>query len=596
MAQTLTVKPEYVNKAQVFLDGKTTLLNNNLTQEQLLSIYLKPEFRAFIDITYTNVADSFPENFEIDPNLFHAYDSGEVTHNPAGVYPANTVGKHLNDTAGKVNSLSTVSILPSKILNFAASKKMPAFCSFSRASIGSYVDRFGFIKYAGANSPRFTHDPLTKESLGLMIEESRTNLFTNSIVFSSNSAEITKTVGQIAPDGSTDAILIEKATNTNAVFIYPTSITADGFYCRSIFVKANNSIQAVISFEGVGGLGGGGSLTFDILTKQFSGDTGTVTSYGYRDYADGWVRVFVVAERSATKIISGKWYIGGYGGSNTNNHSMMLWGAQIEMGKSMTTYIPSTGTVSTRQADVLTIPQVQIGQKEGAIVVNGVKRGEWEKIGEGYRRVIAFGNTDLIGYKPNNGINSNDTSGSIETNSSTTDSIGVTYNVNSRKLCANGGVVVQGTSMLGNYNNLMFVGSSTAGNFLNGTIKCIRIYPKVLSDIELVKLTKETDLTSISPAGIPTNSDLNQLAFLDVETIVKEKIRQELSIDGTGASITRNIRRPYNFTFEVVDNAGVTSMTATPATNCVANTDNPLTFTAPVGKTLTYAITPVYEY
>ncbi|NBB32139.1 hypothetical protein, partial [Cellulophaga sp. BC115SP] len=80
MAQTLTVKPQYVNTAQVFIDGKFILLNNNLTQEQLLAVWQKAEFRQFIDITYTNVADSFPENFEIDPTLFHAYDSGEISY------------------------------------------------------------------------------------------------------------------------------------------------------------------------------------------------------------------------------------------------------------------------------------------------------------------------------------------------------------------------------------------------------------------------------------------------------------------------------------------------------------------------------------
>ncbi|NBB32142.1 hypothetical protein, partial [Cellulophaga sp. BC115SP] len=80
MAQTLIVKPQHVNTAQVFIDGKSILLNNNLTQEQLLAIWQRAEFRSFIDITYTNIADSFPENFEIDPTLFHAYDSGEISY------------------------------------------------------------------------------------------------------------------------------------------------------------------------------------------------------------------------------------------------------------------------------------------------------------------------------------------------------------------------------------------------------------------------------------------------------------------------------------------------------------------------------------
>jgi hypothetical protein len=87
---------------------------------------------------------------------------------------------------------------------------------------------------------------------------------------------------------------------------------------------------------------------------------------------------------------------------------------------------------------------------------------------------------------------------------------------------------------------------------------------------------------------------LRRNAFIDPFDIMRSRTRQEFSVDGTGASLTRNIRRDYDFTFEIVDSSGVT-ITAQPASSCTAGTDNALTFTAPLGKTLTYAITPVYE-
>ena len=40
--------------------------------------------------------------------------------------------------------------------------------------VGTYVDDMGIIKYTSNNTPRFDHDPDTRESLGLLIE-SRTN-------------------------------------------------------------------------------------------------------------------------------------------------------------------------------------------------------------------------------------------------------------------------------------------------------------------------------------------------------------------------------------------------------------------------------------
>lgn len=80
-----------------------------------------------------------------------------------------------------------------------------------------------------------------------------------------------------------------------------------------------------------------------------------------------------------------------------------------------------------------------------------------------------------------------------------------------------------------------------------------------------------------------------------VKDFVNLLVRQEFTIHGTGASESRNIRRPYDFTFEIVDSSGVTTISAQPAASCNANTDNTLTANIPVGKTLVYAITPVYD-
>jgi len=71
--------------------------------------------------------------------------------------------------------------------------------------------------------------------------------------------------------------------------------------------------------------------------------------------------------------------------------------------------------------------------------------------------------------------------------------------------------------------------------------------------------------------------------------------RQHFTVDGTGASITRNIRFNFDFDFEIVDSSGC-AITSQPSASCVANTDNALVFSAPLGKSLTYAIIPKFEY
>ena len=67
------------------------------------------------------------------------------------------------------------SIRPSLNLNFARSRALDPRLTLTRASNATYVGRDGLIKIAGENEPRFDHDPVTLESLGLLIEESRIN-------------------------------------------------------------------------------------------------------------------------------------------------------------------------------------------------------------------------------------------------------------------------------------------------------------------------------------------------------------------------------------------------------------------------------------
>lgn len=74
---------------------------------------------------------------------------------------------------------------PSLDLNFARNKSLIDSVSgknlidFTRNSIGTYVGEDGLIKTAGVNEPRFDHDPVTGESLGLLVEERRENVIRN---------------------------------------------------------------------------------------------------------------------------------------------------------------------------------------------------------------------------------------------------------------------------------------------------------------------------------------------------------------------------------------------------------------------------------
>jgi hypothetical protein len=94
----------------------------------------------------------------------------------AQAVPTRSLGAPLWDMAGAVPSLD---------LNFAATKNLvdattgAELVTFTRASSGTYVDSQGVIQIASTDEPRFDHDPTTGESLGLLVEEQRSNSIRN---------------------------------------------------------------------------------------------------------------------------------------------------------------------------------------------------------------------------------------------------------------------------------------------------------------------------------------------------------------------------------------------------------------------------------
>jgi hypothetical protein len=87
--------------------------------------------------------------------------------------------------------------VPSLDLRFADSKALVDSASgqnlitFTRASSATYIDSTGTLQTATTNVPRFDHNPITGESLGLLSEEARTNLLLNSATLATQSVTVT---------------------------------------------------------------------------------------------------------------------------------------------------------------------------------------------------------------------------------------------------------------------------------------------------------------------------------------------------------------------------------------------------------------------
>ena len=156
-----------------------------------------------------------PQNGE---NGINVYGDG-----PVDLYYDNVHKFQTTATGAKVLGALEVTqeyptIRPTLDLNFAATKTLDRRITFSRRGVATYVAENGLIKYAAINEPRFDHDLTTGESLGLLIEESRTNLAEYGTIVGDtgwyNRPTFTTTLNDsISPDGTQNAT---KITSLNA--------------------------------------------------------------------------------------------------------------------------------------------------------------------------------------------------------------------------------------------------------------------------------------------------------------------------------------------------------------------------------------------
>lgn len=216
--------------------------------------------------------------------------------------------------------------------------------NITRSGTATYYDKDGILQTAATGVLRFGYDPVTKEFIGLLFENSATNICLQSEAL--DNASWVKTAGTsvsttnaTSPANTATADII---TTTGAGGVYQVlAVSASTNYVFSLSVKlgtmpASSYTIAIYNATASSWIVQDAALDFGSSTLNAS--TWSRGQYAFSTPA-GCTSVHIYAFRNSSSITS---------------CTVSLWGMQLELGSVSTSYIQTNGSTATRNAEVLT--------------------------------------------------------------------------------------------------------------------------------------------------------------------------------------------------------------------------------------------------
>jgi hypothetical protein len=227
---------------------------------------------------------------------------------------------------------------------------------------GTFVNQAGLIQQATTNIPRFDHGPASRQSLGLLVEESRENLllrseeFDNAYWIKVNSSTIQNAA--VDPRGTTTAQkLLTNTTNNIHCVRRDETVLASSAYTLSFYAKAgeytflaiNHGHTLVADFHTFFNLSSG------TIGTSAAGNSPTIQAAGNGWYRCSVTRTTGVSQTSLSSRALACQSDNVVAFTGDTSSGIFIWGAQLEVGSFPTSYIPTTTTATTRSADDIKI-------------------------------------------------------------------------------------------------------------------------------------------------------------------------------------------------------------------------------------------------
>jgi len=409
----------------------------------------------------------------------------------------------------------------------------------------------GLIQTAASGVARFNHNPLTGESLGLLVEEARTNTMYPSLVngtWLASNVTVTQNAAT-APDGTNTATLITPNAYYARFSVQRNIYHTAGTGRISFYAKSNG-----VPWIGIGcGLGipwSYSNAAYNLLTG--ASRTYRLDTYGYTFNSatlvgQGWYKI--VFDYFANSNIGGDWSFLGLalnangdlvnGSTGNGVDGMYVWGIQYEAGSSPTSYIPTSGSTVTRGADICSIissisPATTFAQfiatnqaSQGIASANNNTSNEvWETFastGNVQTQIVSSG---VISKNINIGTTTAQTSARVV--SSLAVNI-LTGSVNGEDAVNN---VFSGYPLTTQFN----IGRTQAGSYLNSTLSRLALWTVPLSPI----LIKTLSASGVGNASIKYQS-ITGKDIVALNEVYKTSARDFVFLRGLSSAIQPRI-------------------------------------------------------
>lgn len=399
---------------------------------------------------------------------------------------------------------ATERVLPRLALDFTTGV-LDSRVTFTRATSASnpatYIDSTGVIVSATNNQPRFDYDPATLVCKGLLIEESRANLLLQSGLagavagtpgtpptswaLSFNTGSLGVASYQSIANALTFTIAASREVISQSV-----SVLANTTYAFSVKVLSSTvQAQNTVTFNP---LPAGSTVTGPYVN-------GVLKTATYVPAANETL-VYTIAVAATAGTLGVR--IGAGTASNTTG-AVTLVLPQLEAGAFATSYIPTTTTALTRNADVATMTGTNFSDwfnaSEGTFVFNAQNPAAAAFFFAGSASDGTVNNQLRVGTN-GTGLGTvfrSYVGGAVQCDLSSAITLGseytacAAYRLNDFAFSTNGGATTTDTSGSVPTVNQLRLGSAGSGlTILNGHLKQVLYYPQRLTDSEVQAFSK----------------------------------------------------------------------------------------------------------